>query len=106
MEVHHIETAKDINRKMKELELKLDLEKNKSSDLTSRVLELEDENKKLTEVNNELIMKLSEADDKQRSEHFDLENGVHSHDIENYDVTQNGDVNIDFHLEIDILKDS
>ena len=107
MEVHHIETAKDINRKMKELELKLELEKDKSSDLTSRVLELEDENKKLTEVNNALIIKLSEADDdKQRSEHFDLENGVHSHDIETYDVTQNGEVNIDFHLEIDILRDS
>ena len=101
-----MEAAKDINRKMKELELKLELEKGKSADLTSRVLELEDENKKLTEVNNELIMKLSEADDKRGSGHFDLENGEHSGDIGTYDVTQNGEVNIDFNLKIDTLRDS
>ena len=68
MEVNSMETKQEHERRLREVDQKLELERNKSKDYAIRILELESDNATLLEKFEELNGKLSESSSHQESE--------------------------------------
>jgi len=68
MEVNSMETKQEHERRLREVDQKLELERNKSKDFAIRILELESDNATLLEKFEELNGKLSESSSQQESD--------------------------------------